>query len=108
MVSTEKVKKGNITGLKDRQNKSALGISTVFLDIWILPLFPFPLLLNRSNRHIDIYGSLIKGPSRHLLCLYSTSVHEVTADSALSSLFESLTDEYSFTHMSSTPPHLLL
>jgi hypothetical protein len=42
---------------QEQTNKSALGISTLsFLDIWILLLFPFPLLLNRNNRHIDIYG----------------------------------------------------
>lgn len=106
MVSNRKSEERKHHRTQGQTNKSALGISTVFfLDIWILPLFPFPLLLNRSNRHIDIYR---KSYQRSLLGTFYAStvlVYMKLLQTVLCLvLFESLTDEYSFTHMSSTPP----
>ena len=72
---------------QEQTNKSVLGISTLSpSSIFGFCFYShFLFYLTGTTGILTFMGSPNKSPSRHFLCLYRTSVHEVTIGSALSS-----------------------
>ena len=90
---------------QEQTNKSAPGISTLSAS----PIFGFfyshfLFYLTGTTGILNLWKVLTKVPSRHFLCLYSTSVHEATVDSAVFRFVWKF-DRWIKIHSHTCPPH---